>query len=165
MNGKIRFGARGFLFYVELPRDVVAFVFSPGWRSSILDSEGNTFISQLRGPSFQGRRFASRDHSSINRLLGRASSRHLLRFEMGDKLADGALWRERFFLFFFVAFCNFLPWWKDYYREFSFVSPWFGFAIPMSVARTKRDPLGIRKHFPFDNYYIQYYILYKISRI
>lgn len=71
----------------------------------------NTFISQLRGPSFHGRRFASRDHSSINRLLGRASSRHLLRFEMGDKLADGALWRERFFLFFFVLlFGTSLPW-------------------------------------------------------
>lgn len=148
LDGKIRFvGARGFLFYVELPRDAVAFVFSPGWRSSILDSEGNTFISQLRGPSFQGRRFASRDHSSINRLLGRASSRHLLRFEMGDKLADGALWREHFFLFFFVAFWNFLPWWKDYYREFSFVSQiWTGFAIPISEAHAKRDALAIRKH-------------------
>lgn len=138
--------ARGFLFYVELPRDVVAFVFSPGWRSSILDSEGNTFISQLRGPSFQGRRFASRDHSSINRLLGRASSRHPLRFEMGDKLADGALWRERFFLFFFLAFSNILPSFllslvegllSRIFIRFTVIR--IGFPIPMSEAHTKRD--------------------------
>ena len=159
MDGKIRF-VGGFLFYVELPRDVVAFVFSPGWRSSILDSEGNTFISQLRGPSFHGRRFASRDHSSINRLLGRASSRHLLRFEMGDKLADGALWRERFFLFFFVLlFGTSLPWLEGLLsRIFIHLVLLF-----RSVKHRWREMLWKHVLFNFFRltilwYYIQYYI-------